>query len=145
MLFFFLAYVCRCTFLHFAAFHMYFYIKYILLYFSNHSTIIRTLLFFSSVNILLFLFASIFFHKVLFIVLIICISIIFVVVLLSWCDLHRNRLFLLFILSLLLYHSIKSTLFSALLSVFSYKYIFLLYSLNLLISRPVYKASDRNS
>lgn len=103
----------------FCRFFMFFYIKYILLYSFNQSTIICTLSFFiSQISYYFYLFSSIFFYKVLFIVLIICILIIFVVVLLSWCVLRRNSLFLLFILSLLLYHSIKSTLFPSLLSVF---------------------------
>lgn len=88
----------------FCRFFMYFYIKYVLLYSFNQSTIICTLSFFiSQISYYFYLFSSIFFYKVLFIVLIICILIIFVVVLLSWCVLRRNRLFLLFILSLLLY------------------------------------------
>lgn len=119
MIFFFLAHVCRCTFLYFVGFLCIFYIKYILLYSFNQSTVICTLSFFiSQISYYFYLFSSIFFYKVLFIVLIICILIIFVVVLLSWCVLRRNSLFLLFILSLLLYHSIKSTLFPSLLSVF---------------------------
>ena len=109
----------QCTFLYFVGFLCIFYIKYILLYSFNQSTIICTLSFFiSQISYYFYLFSSIFFYKVLFIVLIICILIIFVVVLLSWCVLRRNSLFLLFILSLLLYHSIKSTLFPSLLSVF---------------------------
>ena len=109
----------QVQFLYFVGFLCIFYIKYILLYSFNQSTIICTLSFFiSQISYYFYLFSSIFFYKVLFIVLIICILIIFVVVLLSWCVLRRNSLFLLFILSLLLYHSIKSTLFPSLLSVF---------------------------
>ena len=119
---------------------MYFCIKYILLYSFNQSTIICTLSFFiSQISYYFYLFSSIFFHKVPFIVLIICILIIFVVVLLSRCVLSRNSLYI----------PLQSpSYFLPYSPFFSYKYIFLLYSLNLLISRTVVqciKASDRNS
>ena len=61
MIFFFLAHVCRCTFLLFCRFFMYFYIKYILLYSFNQSTIICTLSFFiSQISYYFYLFSSIF-------------------------------------------------------------------------------------
>lgn len=143
MIFPLLAYACGCTFICFTSFYVCACIKSVLLYSFNQSTIIRTLSsFYLYISYYFYLFASIFFYKVLFIVPSICILLIFVVVLLSlsWCSLRRKNLFLLFISSLLLYCFIKSPILSILLSVFHIHIPFLLYSLNLLIPRPVHKS-----